>query len=296
MEVALHRVEADLGTWTVGRWSPAPADTLYGLVESMFYWDGLPALPRERTFPNARASLFLQLDEPYRPGEGSVRDPYPALCVDGLLTESLVVEAPRSRARVIGIKLTPVGAIKILRTGLADLACRTHDLESVVGKTARELGARASSARNPRLAVASAVDWLRARVADSCAVAAEVAWIAGQIESANGAVATRSMMESVTGSPSRLSGAFRSHFGLSPKRLARIVRFRRTLELMTANGRTLADVAILAGYYDQAHMSAEFKLHAGMTPSAFLAAQRYPGSASLAEADGDDFSKTAATR
>jgi AraC-like DNA-binding protein len=58
----------------------------------------------------------------------------------------------------------------------------------------------------------------------------------------------------------------------------------------------LADVAGIAGYYDQAHFTAEFKLHAGMTPSAFLTAQRFPGSPSLAESERDDFSKTSASR
>jgi AraC-like DNA-binding protein len=66
------------------------------------------------------------------------------------------------------------------------------------------------------------------------------------------------------------------------------------MELTVQDGR-LADIAALAGYYDQAHFSAEFKLHAGMTPSAFLAADRYPNTASIAEGQWDDFSKTLVT-
>ena len=296
MQLTVNRVEAGLGTWTVAQWSPAPSDMLHGLVESLFYWDGLPALPLERTFPNARASLYVQLDDAYRPGDGSSRDPYPAICVDGLWTEPLVVAAPRRRARVIGVKLTAIGAVKILDTGLKDLAGSTHELEGVVGKTARDLGTRAAAAKNARAGVAATVDWLRERSRSARALPTDVTWVAGRIESADGAISTGAMMESVTGSPSRLSGAFREHFGLSPKRFARIVRFRRALELVTAERATLAEVAALAGYYDQAHFNSEFKLHAGMTPSAFLRAQRFPGSASLAESQPDDFSKTLASR
>ena len=50
-----------------------------------------------------------------------------------------------------------------------------------------------------------------------------------------------------------------------------------------ANGDGLADASAGAGYYDQAHFSTEFRRHAGMTPTAFLSARRYPDGTSLAE-------------
>ena len=106
-----------------------------------------------------------------------------------------------------------------------------------------------------------------------------------------GSLPVRSLMESVVQSPSRLSGLFRTHFGISPKRFARIVRARQAIDLI-CEGKPLAETALLAGYYDQAHFSSEFKSHTGMTPSAFLAANRYDGSASIAEGEWDDFSKT----
>ena len=101
-------------------------------------------------------------------------------------------------------------------------------------------------------------------------------------------------MESASGSASRLSGAFTDTFGLGPKRFARIVRFRNALDRLASLGDRFTGVASEAGYYDQAHFNAEFKVHAGMTPSQFLAAQRYPGAPSLAEGDWDVFSNTGA--
>lgn len=261
-----------------------PADVLYGLVDSLFYWDGLPAVPRERTFPNGRASLYVQLDDPYRPGEGASRDPYPSICVDGLLTGPLVVLAPPRRARVIGVKLTATGAVRILDTGLGALASATHDLEDVLGKSGRHFGARAAAAPSARAAIAVAIAWLRERVTGSRDLSPNVVWLAEAIESANGVLSTSTLMEACTSSPSRLRAAFRNHFGLSPKRFARIVRFRRSLELLASQASPLCEIAAVAGYYDQAHFNAEFKLHAGMTPSAFLSARRYPNSSSLAEA------------
>jgi AraC-like DNA-binding protein len=45
----------------------------------------------------------------------------------------------------------------------------------------------------------------------------------------------------------------------------------------------LADAAHEAGYYDQPHMTAEFKQLSGMTPGQFLHSLRYPNSLSIAE-------------
>ena len=79
-----------------------------------------------------------------------------------------------------------------------------------------------------------------------------------------------------------MRAGFRTHVGVGPKRLARIVRFRSALAMVAA-GTPLADVALTAGYYDQAHFATEFRTHAAMTPTAFLAAKRYPQGTSLAE-------------
>jgi methylphosphotriester-DNA--protein-cysteine methyltransferase len=81
-----------------------------------------------------------------------------------------------------------------------------------------------------------------------------------------------------------MRAGFRTHVGVTPKRLARVVRFRSALA-MVASGVPFADVAATAGYYDQAHFTTEFRAHAAMTPSAFLRSKRYPNATSLAEAD-----------
>jgi AraC-like DNA-binding protein len=52
---------------------------------------------------------------------------------------------------------------------------------------------------------------------------------------------------------------------------------------MVVAGAALADAATAAGYYDQAHFTTEFRIHAGMTPTAFLHARRYPNGTSLVE-------------
>jgi transcriptional regulator GlxA family with amidase domain len=62
---------------------------------------------------------------------------------------------------------------------------------------------------------------------------------------------------------------FEQHVGYGPKKLARILRLRRTLRLIDSRGAAnLAAVALDAGYYDQSHMNADFRDLAGCPPLA----------------------------
>jgi AraC-like DNA-binding protein len=55
--------------------------------------------------------------------------------------------------------------------------------------------------------------------------------------------------------------------GYGPKLLARVLRFQRLQALAPA---TLLELALEAGYADQAHMTAEVGLLAGLSPVRFL--------------------------
>jgi AraC-like DNA-binding protein len=64
---------------------------------------------------------------------------------------------------------------------------------------------------------------------------------------------------------------FREAVGVSPKVFTRLARFHRALRAARGRGRpNWAGIAAAAGYYDQAHLVAEFRSIAGATPRAFL--------------------------
>lgn len=64
---------------------------------------------------------------------------------------------------------------------------------------------------------------------------------------------------------------FRRTVGLAPKAFARIVRFQRVTRDLTCSERSLARVALDAGYADQAHFSREFAAIAGISPARYRA-------------------------
>lgn len=87
--------------------------------------------------------------------------------------------------------------------------------------------------------------WRLCRTAASIgAVAAEVGW------------STRTLQK-----------RFRAEFGISPAEPARLDRFHRSVHLASDPTRSLAEVAVLAGYSDQPHMTRSWTRFAGITPA-----------------------------
>ena len=64
---------------------------------------------------------------------------------------------------------------------------------------------------------------------------------------------------------------FRETVGVSPKTFARLSRFQRALHAARSDdGARWAGIATAAGYYDQAHLIADFRALTGATPQALL--------------------------
>jgi AraC-like DNA-binding protein len=285
-EIRTQQIDSELGRWTQVQWEPAASDPLFGAVERIWDFEGILDCARERVFPSGRIGVVIQLDDPHRPA-GSA-DPFPALCVDGLATVGTTIEAPPGRCRVLGITLHPLAAFSVLASPLHELSDRSVDLHALVGSSAGSLGTKLDAARSGRERIRVAIDWTVRRCAKSRPVDPLVAAALERIERGHGAFAISAIDELSGRSRSRFAAAFRDYVGLAPKRYTRILRFRRAMELLSSETLPLVAVAEASGYYDQAHLTAEFRAHSGMTPRAYLLAQRYPGSQHLAEYAEDD--------
>jgi AraC-like DNA-binding protein len=82
-----------------------------------------------------------------------------------------------------------------------------------------------------------------------------------------GAPPVATLASSVSWSRQHLGRVFRHHVGLSPKQFVRIARLQRAIgRLQRAPAADLAQAAAALGYFDQAHMSRDFRELAGLTP------------------------------
>ena len=274
-------VDDVLGRWTHTEWRPAH---LREWVERFWLFEGSIELRRERTFPSGSLDLILQLEGRYRPGDDPAAGPFPDASVNGVLLGPHIVEAPPEPVRVLGIIIRASGARPLLGGCVPHLTGTTLDLADVLGGEADDLVDRCRHATGEE-ALRVAAGFIERRLARSVDDGQAVRWVAGRIAATAGRASIGRLAERTGLSSSTLSRRFRAHTGVTPKRLARIHRFRHVLERLHAEpSRSLSDLAYDAGYYDQPHMNGEFRELAGLTPTEYVAALRYPGAPSLAEA------------
>jgi AraC-like DNA-binding protein len=286
------RVDSPLGRWTHTEWYPPH---LAGVVERIWYFDGALAHQRERTFPNGMLELIVHLGARYRlvnaadPGraDGPAGELCPVTSLGGIQSGPTVVEAPLvPRSTVLGVRFHPAGAYALIDRPLCEVSGLTVDLHDLMGAAAHELEDRCQDAPSGdgEACVRAAARWVSERIARSRRVDPAVAWAAEQIDYSGGAISVTRLREQTGLSKMRFVTAFREQIGVAPKLYARIVRFRRVLAMIHEKTAPLSAFALAAGYYDQAHMTGEFRALSGLTPGEFLAAARYPESVSVVEA------------
>jgi AraC-like DNA-binding protein len=166
----------------------------------------------------------------------------------------------------------------VLGVPASEMARRIVALEDLWGDVAaRRLCARLAEARDT--AAAAAV--LESAIAERLAAAngrrparAELALAAADgLTRASGSVFAVAAELGV--SERHLRRVFRETVGVSPKAFARIARFHRALGAGRQDARAgWASIAAAAGYYDQAHLIAEFRAIAGVTPRVLVGEMR----------------------
>lgn len=177
----------------------------------------------------------------------------------------------RGGQRTITARLVLGAGEVIFGASPADLAGRIVSLEALWGEAAtRSLAQRLVDA--PDLAAAAAIleRTLAARRPDS---------IGGEAHARLALAAAPLLAESRVGevaatlgvSERTLRRAFREAVGMGPKDFAKLARFQRALGVATSRAPLdWARIAATTGYYDQAHLIAEFREVAGVTPRALL--------------------------
>lgn len=242
---------------------PAPA-ALAGAIECI--WSvtdpvARASRPPDRILPDGCPELIIHLGSPFarRVNGRAVRQP--AAFLAGTLSRPWIVQAP-SRIATIGVRFKPGGFTALFGASLAGTADREVPLADLPAAIRRLVAAVRAADPTPPARLRAAEGWLVARVAAAtdamvlplCLPAVRV------VQRRRGRIGVAALAAAVAMPRRRLERVFRRETALSPKQYLRVVRLNALLRRLEGPERArLVDLAIDAGYFDQAHMAREFR-------------------------------------
>ncbi|POX56162.1 AraC family transcriptional regulator [Streptomyces sp. Ru71] len=235
--------------------------------------------PRRRLeAPIGAATLVLGFEEPLSVSRGGS----PPVTLTSLFcgpTTTAAVGGHGGRFAGVEVLLAPWMAFSLFGTPQHELADRVvHPDELPHGQgSGRLAGLAAALATLPAWPERFALldEALAHWSAGAAPASARVAHAWAELARTGGTLPVPRLAEEVGWSVRQLENRFRRQIGLAPKVAARVLRLERARRLLAA-GRGQAETAAACGFYDQAHLSGEFRAMTGCTPGQFAAARRLP--------------------
>jgi AraC-like DNA-binding protein len=272
--VVRHASEED--RWEMVHGAPDPR--LRGYVLSYCsYHENTSSFTRRRELPSDRVVVIVNLGEPIRvsaPGHSGWSTQGEGF-VAGLHDTYALTETGGSQAGV-QVDLTPVGAHLLFGLPMHELSQRVVTLEELFGRGGALLREALAEAAGWAERFVVVDEFLLARLDVARSPVPSVTRALGRLRESGGTVPVGAIAAEIGCSPRHLITRFREQVGVTPKLLARILRFERVVSLVDSRTEmSWAEIAQVCGYYDQAHLIRDFNQFAGCPPGEF-ARRRLP--------------------
>ncbi|MGI5323208.1 DUF6597 domain-containing transcriptional factor [Actinomadura nitritigenes] len=272
----------------VGR---VPAPPLDRFIDDIYCLTGVPRHRRMNVPPMPSAHLFVNLGEPARLWDSDPSVPS-ALFGDGwfmgVWTRRFLFEYP-ARVRLVGVHFKPWGLSPFVDVPATELRNRWVPVDAVWQRSIDRIRDRVGGIPSASEAIRVVEEELRSRLAEAPPRGLGLVRHTGlRLAGSYGAVPVGALADGAGVSGNHLAAQFKSHVGVTPKRVARIYRFARLILSVDAlRPVDWSDLAHTAGYFDRAHFTREFKDFTGHTPTEYLALRRrFPAEPGFPPDDG----------
>ncbi|WP_427894503.1 helix-turn-helix domain-containing protein [Kribbella sp. GL6] len=237
------------------------------------YASDAPPPEVHRGLPSRHLTIVVTLDEPLGVSwPGGRLQKHDAL-IGGLHSTAVVIAGTASRAGV-QLSLTPAAARTLLGVPPGELGSVVLDLDEFLGRRGRELTEQLREAPtwNARFDLLEGLLLQRLGQRRPAEVRPELGWAWSRLCESAGAIGVQELAAEVGWSRRHLTDCFTTEFGLAPKVASRVLRFERATAYLRRQPRTrLVDVAAVAGFADQSHLTREFQSIAGCSPRQWMA-------------------------
>ncbi len=193
----------------------------------------------------------------------------PRCFVIGQLTRPLEIE-PTGETGIFSVRFHPDGFIPWATRPIKEMENTPLSLDLLFGNEGRMIEAQMLEATSTAQRIERIEAFLMHTMMETSAIDRMVKSAVDILLTANGQISVQSLSLQTNINRRQLERRFSSAIGLSPKQLAKTIRFINTLRMLLNNPSTsLTTVAYANAYYDQAHFNKDFKALTGLTPGEF---------------------------
>jgi len=240
----------------------------------------------ERILPDGCIELIFHRGDRFR----RLDQLQPHCFVVGQMVEPAFVQMS-SRIEVVGIRFHPGGTYPFFAFPMHELSHRFIPVAEIWGPLGRELEEKVLGASSIPEAIHVVARELERRLI-SARVAKNRAQVLASVQVCqHGTLSVRDLARQGGLSERQLEREFNDVVGLTPKMFSRILRFQHVFEALEKDVKWV-DIAFECGYYDQAHLIADFRQFAAATPTEFDLALFEVGRHFLRTSRMSGFSKT----
>ncbi|GAB4041617.1 helix-turn-helix domain-containing protein [Spirosoma gilvum] len=178
----------------------------------------------------------------------------------------------RANYLMLKVSFQPGALFRLLGIPMHLLVDGVADLETIAGKTLREVNERLPEALSYAGMIQLVEAFMLKKAADCRRDVLPIDIVARQLLNPSAYHQLDLLAHDACLSTRQFERNFRERVGVSPKLFARIARFGHAYKLRETNpGRSWADIAYTCNYYDPNHLVKDFQQFAGTTPSQLFA-------------------------
>jgi len=221
----------------------------------------------ERILPDGCTELIIHYGNPFKKINDNKEVLQDTAFVFGQL-QRFIDLLPSKHIGVMGVRFHPWGLNQFIRIPPAELKGEAVSLKNLFGDSQQKLVDEIFQANTSTQRAGIMDEFLISRYQHKINNE-KLSRMIHQIHQHRGSLSVEELTRLSGNSERQLERTFQAGIGLSPKAYSRIIRFQNSLRLAT-HARNLTDLALNAGYYDQAHFTREFTDIAGQTPRRYF--------------------------